>query len=191
MDARDKDLLDALRRQEPAALAEAYARHKDRIYGFLLRLSGRRDVAEDLFQETWIQLARHAHRLQDDTVLAAWLYTVARNQFRSHRRFRMIDSARLVALFRLHRDAPASPLEALSGQRAQAALERALGALGAGDRELLVLVGVEGLKPSEAASVLGISPEALRQRLSRARARLAERLASADRSARQAERSRE
>ena len=48
-------------------------------------------------------------------------------------------------------------------------------------REALLLVGVEGLRPAEAAVVCGVSPEAMRQRLSRARALLAERLEDARR----------
>ena len=48
-----------------------------------------------------------------------------------------------------------------------------MGALPLAYREALLLVVVEGLRPAEAAGVCGISPEAMRQRLSRARAALA------------------
>jgi RNA polymerase sigma-70 factor (ECF subfamily) len=51
-----------------------------------------------------------------------------------------------------------------------------LATLQPGHREVLLLVGYEGLTPTEAAAVCGITPEALRQRLARARAALAERL---------------
>jgi RNA polymerase sigma-70 factor (ECF subfamily) len=56
------------------------------------------------------------------------------------------------------------------------ALERALAALPLADRELIVLVGVEGLAPQEAALVLSIRPEALRKRLERARAKMRQNL---------------
>ena len=56
-----------------------------------------------------------------------------------------------------------------SGRR----IEAALAALPVAYREALLLVLVEGLRPAEAAGVCGISPEAMRQRLSRARAALA------------------
>lgn len=36
-------------------------------------------MAEDLFQDTWVKLARNAHRLDEDTDLGAWLFRVARN----------------------------------------------------------------------------------------------------------------
>jgi RNA polymerase sigma-70 factor (ECF subfamily) len=53
-------------------------------------------------------------------------------------------------------------------------VERAMARLPARDREVLLLVAVDGLSPAEAAAVCGVSSEALRQRLSRARAALNE-----------------
>jgi RNA polymerase sigma-70 factor (ECF subfamily) len=156
---------------DPAAFDAAYAEHRARIYNFLHRLSGRRDVADDLFQETFLKLARHGGSLRPDTNLAAWLFTVARNAWLSHRRWS------------IHR--PEAPLPELPGgdaeQTAEArsdlqALDRALQALPDAAREVLLLVGVEGMAHDQAASVLGTTPEALRQRLSRVRAMLAEKL---------------
>ena len=61
----DAPLLARLRAQERGAFDELYARHHERIWAFLLRLTGRRDEAEDLFQETWVKAARHVHRLEE------------------------------------------------------------------------------------------------------------------------------
>jgi RNA polymerase sigma-70 factor (ECF subfamily) len=55
-------------------------------------------------------------------------------------------------------------------------IEAALATLSFSCREALLLVAVEGLSPAEAAEICGVSPEAMRQRLSRGRALLAERL---------------
>ncbi len=178
-DPADRPLVDALRRGDGAAFDAVYARYRARILGFLLRLSGRRDVAEDLFQETWVKLARHAPRLQEDTDLAAWLFRVARNAYVSHRRWSMLDVSRLLSIEEDALPAPrTSDAEARTdAARAVARLERALASLPPASREVLLLVGVEGFEQDQAASVLGISYEALRQRLSRARAQLAERLA--------------
>lgn len=177
-DPTEKPLVDALRRGDVAAFDAVYARYRARILGFLLRLSRRRDVAEDLFQETFCKLARHAPRLAEDTDLAAWLFRVARNAWVSHRRWAMLDVSRLVAV---GEDAlppgPAIDAEARSdAARRVAQLELALASLPAGSREVLLLVGVEGFEQEQAAQVLGISYEALRQRLARARAQLAQKL---------------
>ena len=56
-------------------------------------------------------------------------------------------------------------------------LERALEALPPASREVLLLVGVEGFEQEKVAEMLGIKYDALRQRLARARAQLAEKLA--------------
>jgi len=53
-------------------------------------------------------------------------------------------------------------------------LERALASLGAGDREVLVMVDVLGFEPIEVAGIVGVSPETFRVRLHRARARFRE-----------------
>ena len=86
VEADRRELLDGLRRGDAAAFDRVYARYRDRIYRFLRRLTGGdRPLADDLFQETFLKLARHAFRLRDDTDLAAWLYTVARNEYRALR----------------------------------------------------------------------------------------------------------
>jgi RNA polymerase sigma-70 factor (ECF subfamily) len=66
-----------------------------------------------------------------------------------------------------------SPLEALADSQSQLALERAFGMLAPSYREVALLVGVEGLTPSEVAEILGEKPDAIRQRLARARTQLA------------------
>ena len=177
-DESERRLVLGLKRGDAAAFDATYAKFRARIHGFLLRLAGRRDVAEDLFQDVWLKLARHAPRLDDDTDLAAWLFTVARNAHVSHRRWSLLDVSRLVALADEARlDAVTArdddPERNLEATRAIERLERALSSLSVGDREILLLVGVEELDQEQAASILGIRYDAFRQRLSRARSRLA------------------
>src|SRR5262245_20754758 len=69
-----------------------------------------------------------------------------------------------------------SPFEQSGGHELGRRLEAALAELPLAYREALLLVAIEGLKPAEAAQVCGVSGEAMRQRLSRGRAMLAERL---------------
>jgi RNA polymerase sigma-70 factor (ECF subfamily) len=180
-DPAERPLVDALRRGESSAFDAVYAKYRGRIYGFLLRLCRRVDVAEDLFQETFLKLARNAPRLAEDTDLAAWLFTVARNAWVSHRRWSMLDLSRLVALEDDGLPAPAAPAPdpdaRADAARAMERLERAMESLPVASREVLLLVGVEGFEQEEVAAMLGIKYDALRQRLARARAQLAERLA--------------
>lgn len=70
---RDIELavLERLRQGDPDAFDEVYAAFNTRLFTFLVRLSRRRDVAEDLLEETWLRLVRHARRLRADTRLGA------------------------------------------------------------------------------------------------------------------------
>jgi RNA polymerase sigma-70 factor (ECF subfamily) len=174
VDADEALLVKRLRGGDGRALADVYARYHERIWSFLLRLSGRRHLAEDLFQETWLAVARGAARLRDDTDLRAWLFTVARNRHRSHRRWAMLDIARL---FELGSGPAEHALAADQEAEARAEVARAHVAftqLSEAHREVLLLVVGEGLDATQAGAVLGLSPEAVRQRVRRARMELAE-----------------
>jgi RNA polymerase sigma-70 factor (ECF subfamily) len=178
----ERALVDGLRRGDVAAFDRAYAAFHPRVLGFLLRLSGRRDTAEDLAQETWMKLAKAAPTLREDTSLAAWLFTVARNAYVSHRRWAMLDLSRIVVVGfeSLATAAAEGPLPDAQHERTRAIalLEAALARVPVASREVLLLVGVEGLEQEEVARILGVSYDALRQRLSRARAQLAAAMAA-------------
>ena len=166
--------IDGLRRGEPAAFDAVFAAYRRRLYGYLVRMTRRRDVAEDLLQDSFLRLAQHARRLAPDTRLGAWLFTVAHRRVISWSRAQAVRS-QLAGDFPA-RDAQAddrSPLSALVDSQAQLALERAFAELAPPYREVALLVGVEGLQPAEVAEILGLKPDAIRQRLARARAQLA------------------
>ena len=172
--APDRGLVERLKAGDPAAFDVVYAAYHARLFNFLVRLSRNRQVAEDLVEETWVRLVARAGRLRADTQLAAWLFTVARNLYLSYCRSRLVEESHVPALMGLWPGGSSrpSPFEATATSELERRLEAGLAALPLPYREVLLLVGVEGLRPAEAAEVCGISPEALRQRLSRARALL-------------------
>lgn len=167
-------LVEALRAGDRAAFDEVYAAFNGRLLAFLVRLSCRRDVAEDLLEETWLRLVTHAERLRPDTTLGPWLFTVARNLHVSYLRSRQLEDAASDSLLGMwpcggHRS---SPFEEVAANQLERRVEQALSSLPSRSREALLLVATAGLSPAEAASVCGVSAEAFRQRLSRARAQL-------------------
>ena len=104
--------------------------------------------------------------MRADSDVRAWLFSVARNAFYDHAR------ARRTAERTWYEPSLTSSVNVDAGL-ALDDLERALSQLAAPDRELLLLVGVEGLSYPEAALVLNVEQATLRKRSSRARARLA------------------
>jgi RNA polymerase sigma-70 factor (ECF subfamily) len=148
------------------------------LFTFLARLSRNRDVAEDLLEDTWLRVVSRARALRPNTRLAPWLFTIARNRYLSFCRSRLVESshaAELIGLWPSGSPRP-SPFEAAAAGETERRLEAALASLPMTYREVLLLVGVEGLTPADAATICGVSPETLRQRLHRARVQLARRL---------------
>jgi RNA polymerase sigma-70 factor (ECF subfamily) len=167
--------VEGLRTGDPAAFDAIYEAFTPRLFTFLARLSRRRDVAEDLLEETWLRVVAHARRLRPDTRLAPWLFTIARHVYVSWVRSRALEDsamASLVAIWPVSPPLP-SPFEATAAHELERRVERALAALPHTSREALLLVAVAGLDPTDAAGACGITAEAFRQRLSRARAQLA------------------
>ncbi len=173
-EADDRALVERLRAGDARAFDAAYARYHGRLYAFLARMVLDRAVAEDLHQETWVRFARGVRELRDGARLASWLFRIARNLATSRARRRAIErgAADVWVEQRRQLDGTGTPHDALEASEQRARLEAGLAALAPADRELILLVAVEGLQPQEAAEVLGIRKEALRKRLERARERL-------------------
>ena len=154
------ELVARLRRRRSAAFDAVHAAFNARLFNFLARLSRRRDVAEDLLEETWLRFVDRAPRFRDDTRLGPLLFTVARNLHISYCRSRSIEDStrpgpdRFVAVAeRRGRRRSRRPSRSETGRR----IDDALAALPALYREALLLVAVEDMKPAEAAAVCGIS----------------------------------
>jgi RNA polymerase sigma factor (sigma-70 family) len=181
VDGDERAWVDGLRDGDAAAFDCVFAGYRRRLYGYLVRMTRRRDVAEDLLQETFLRLAQHARKLDRDTRLGAWLFTVAHRLVVSWARAQAVRDQLAGDLPRCEAADPGaagvrSPLEALADSQAQLALERAFAALAPAYREVALLVGVEGMQPAEVAQILGQKPDAIRQRLARARIQLADAL---------------
>ena len=127
--------------------------------------------AEDLVSSTFEIAWRKLDQVPQDDPLP-WLYSVARNLLRNHRRSEHRHTE-LLARLPTAEDHP-DPIE--SDRQGAATLRDALSALDEDDQELLRLVAWDGLSPSQAAVVLGCTAVAARTRLHRARKRLAAQL---------------
>lgn len=83
LDSRsDPDLMRAYRSGETSALEELMRRHHDKLMRFLLRLVGDRAAADDVFQETFIQVHLSAESYDAERRFEPWLFTIAANKAR-------------------------------------------------------------------------------------------------------------
>ncbi len=167
-------VVDRLRAGDHEALDELYDAYRGRLYSFLVRMTRSRQAADDLLEELWIRVVTHAARLRPDTNLGAWLYTVARHLALNYVRSRSLDHSIDIAAVAVWPASPAEPgpFELLAATELERRIDAGIASLPFAYREALLLVAVEGLTNAEAAAVCEITPVALRQRLSRARAML-------------------
>jgi len=125
--------------------------------------------ADDLVQDTLVRAIANQHRWQRGTSLRAWLFTLMHNENVNGIR-RSVREGIAVAV----EDASAfliastDPTAALSLRD----LDRALGRISEEQREVILLIGLEGISYEEAATVLGVPTGTIRSRLSRGRAAL-------------------
>ena len=167
----DRDLVLALRARRPGAFDNLYLRYHERIWRFLARLAG--EGAEDLFQETWLAVARHVHALREDTTLLPWLFTIARNKHRNGLRTWVRQSRQRQEMRALDTAAQVPLDEKVHALRQAEQTWVAFARLPRAHREVLLLCVLEGFDASEAAAILACTDEAVRKRLSRARQELA------------------
>lgn len=146
--------------------------------------------AEDVMQEVLTALARSLSRFRGDASLTSWAYVVARRVCMRHRRKRSGEPAHIASLDAAPADGGAAgqpadaavdraadPLERLERHQLGALIERAIVALPAPQREVLLLRDVEGLSARAVGAALGIGERAVKSRLHRARMALRRALA--------------
>src|SRR5213596_2422231 len=88
MEAPDEQLMLAYRDGDAAAFETLYARHRARLYRFVLRSVKSRATGEELFQEIWMRVIEARARYTPQARFTTWLYTIAHNHLVDHWRKR-------------------------------------------------------------------------------------------------------
>ena len=152
---------DSLRDQLLAAIPSLRA--------FATSLTGNRDRADDLVQDTIMRAWANIHKFEPGTNMNAWLFTILRNLFHSDYRKRKYETEDADGAY-------AARLKTQLDQHSHLAFEdfrAGLATLPRDQREALLLVGAQGLSYEEAAQVCNVAVGTVRSRVNRARARLA------------------
>lgn len=68
-----------LRRRDPDLLDHLIEKYQHRLLRYLVHLTGRRDLAEDFFQETWVRVLERGRQYDGRHEFSAWLFAIARN----------------------------------------------------------------------------------------------------------------
>jgi RNA polymerase sigma-70 factor (ECF subfamily) len=152
-------------------------RHAPKMFNFLIRSTGRRDVAEDLVQEVFLRIVRRADSFRGQSKFTTWMFAIARNLIidtarkERHRRTVPLDapirSAEPGGTTRLEQtpDPSPTPDRRAADSRFTGRLEDALAALPDDQREVFLMREVEGMKFREIAQVVGIPINTVKSRM--------------------------
>jgi RNA polymerase sigma-70 factor, ECF subfamily len=167
-----------LKRQDPELLDELIELYQHRLMRYLLFLTGKREVAEDLFQETWMRVLLRGAQYNGKARFDTWLFTIARNLVIDLSRKRtmasldeMSDGKEDDRPFEIAISGP-SPLEQFQERENCAEVGQVLLKLEANYREVLVLRFYEELSLEEIASLTRAPLSTVKSRLYRGLAAL-------------------
>jgi len=172
-------LIEQARAGDTTALTRLLEGYAPRVLRFGAKLCGTSADAEDVMQQTLLTVMSQLGTFRGESHFSTWLFSIARNhclKLRSrgpeaHARA-PLEAAEQV----LETPARQAPDEAVSQEQLEQALDGAIAALEPAQREVLVLRDIEGLSAQEVAQAVGVSVDAVKSRLHRARKALREQL---------------
>lgn len=160
MDTRDEELLAKVAGGDVASLRELYERYRVRLMTYAYYAMGNRAQAEDVLQEAFIRIYRHAGDFEPGKRFSAWAYAITANLCRDELRksWRRRRLGLRVDVDANEADAPArtiSPRADASGREFRDRLGAEVAALPPGQREAVALRFLESLSYEEIAGILG------------------------------------
>ena len=174
-----EELIARARRGEDEAFRLIFDRYGRPIISFIYDMVGRRDLAEELAQETFVRAYKNLKALRDDTKLSTWLFGIAKNVARESLRYKHretdkvgIDDDRVIELS----DGKPPPDRQLLDKELNGVIRDALGSLDEDKRLVFTLKIFQQRSYEEIAEITGSSIPKLKTDLHRARAEMRRRI---------------
>jgi RNA polymerase sigma-70 factor (ECF subfamily) len=183
----DPAFVERLRAGDKEACAICVREHSTNVYNLALKLTGDPAAAEDVLQETFLSAFRSIAHFEAKSQLSTWLYRIAYNAALMRLRRRQVETVSLdepveddegVPQPRDFADWSDNPERAVLDAEMRRVMDEAVEALSETLRSVFVLRDVNGLSTAQTAQVLGLSEEAVKSRLLRARLALREKLSA-------------
>jgi RNA polymerase sigma-70 factor (ECF subfamily) len=172
MESDARAIARGLRRRDPDLLDSLIEQYRHRLLRYLVSLSGNRELAEDVFQETWIRVLERGHQYNGKYEFSTWLYAVARNLTIDH--LRKKSPASLDGLMEDDARASIEPpdrrpaaWEVVQQHEQARDIDLALSGIPAEYREAILLRFQDGLALEEIATVTGAPLGTVKSRLYR------------------------
>ncbi len=177
----ERELIERAKRGDRQAFTKLYHQYRQLVYNFSYNVCHNKEFAEDVVQDTFINVYRKLHQYNGQAKFSTWLYSIVVRNCQMHNRRTQLEQA-TISIEELNTptedgeiqtDLPGTedlqPDQVVMAQELQDALHRALQKLPLDYRLPYILRELEGLSNEEAADALGLSVPAFKSRLHRAR----------------------
>ena len=171
--------------RDESAFNELVMTYERRVFALVFRMLGRRDEAEDLAQEVFVQVFKAIDQFRGESKLSTWIYRIAVNLCKSRTKYlsrrhagsqedvdAMAERVPFSAAKGVSVAGVSRPDELVEGMQLEVVVKRAIAQIDPEFREVLVLRDVEDLSYEEIASITGLPDGTVKSRIHRARAQL-------------------
>lgn len=179
----DAELVRRAQSGDKAAFDALVTRNESKVYGLCVRMLGNPEDAEDVLQEVFIKAYQSLPGFRGDSAFSTWLYRIATNACLMRIRRKKLDTVSLDQPIEQGADGTREvpdwtqdPASEVMNDELRAVLAQHINELAPDNRIVFVLRDIHGLTTEDTASVLGLTPPAVKSRLHRARLHLRERL---------------
>ncbi len=164
----DEELIEMVRRGDPAGASELFARYATPLLRFTARMTGNAAEAEEVTQDVFLRMISRVGQYDGRARVASWLFAIAANACRD----RLRSAWRTTSVPLDGTADPAGPADAIEARMLERerrhAVRAALAKLTREQREVLLLARYRGMPYAEVATALGISEGAVKTRVFRA-----------------------
>jgi RNA polymerase sigma-70 factor (ECF subfamily) len=171
--------------RDESAFNELVVTYQRRVFALVFRMLGRRDEAEDLAQEVFVQVFKAIDQFRGDSKLSTWIYRIAVNLCKNRTKYlsrrhandqddvdAMADRLPFSAAKGVSVGGISRPDELVEGMQLEVVVKRAIAQIEPEFREVLILRDVEDMSYEEIAQVTGLADGTVKSRIHRARAQL-------------------
>jgi RNA polymerase sigma-70 factor (ECF subfamily) len=171
--------------RDEGAFNELVITYQRRVFALVFRMLGRREEAEDLAQEVFVQVFKAIDQFRGDSKLSTWIYRIAVNLCKNRTKYlsrrhandqddvdAMADRLPFSAAKGVSVGGISRPDELVEGMQLEVVVKRAIAQIEPEFREVLILRDVEDMSYEEIAEVTGLADGTVKSRIHRARAQL-------------------
>lgn len=174
-----------LQARDETAFNELVVTYERRVFALVFRMLGRREEAEDLAQEVFVQVFKAIDQFRGDSKLSTWIYRIAVNLCKNRTKYlarrhagseddvdAMADRAPLSTAKGVSVGDVGRPDELVEGMQLEVVVKRAIAQIDTDFRQVLILRDVEDMSYEEIAAVTGLAEGTVKSRIHRARGQL-------------------